>query len=119
VQKGTSGRGSRSTRPDRPARYERLYPFQRPPEPGNGDGDDAGHARVRADLWGLPGPVPRRARQIDHCAAPHPGSSTSLPATSPSTCRSSSGIAQILQVHSGVFSCAACHAWDASLAASR
>src|SRR5205823_1773057 len=51
----------------------------------------------RAELSRPTGRAPRRAKPMDHCAAPQPNSSISLPATSPSTCSSSSGMFQMPQ----------------------
>src|SRR5712692_8213313 len=59
--------------------------------------------------------APRLRRKIDHCAAPHPSSSTSLPATSPGMPRSASGRLHVPHPSSFVLSCGACFAWYSSL----
>ena len=58
--------------------------------------------------------APCAASRIDHCAAPQPSSSTSFPATSPSTCSSLSGSCQIPQRGSGRPMCSRCVSWYSS-----
>src|SRR5215211_3611942 len=69
----------------------------------------------RSELSSPTGRAPAFASRIDHCAAPHPSSSTSFRATSPRTCSSDSRICQTPQRGSPCPMNARCLRWYSSL----
>src|SRR5918999_3633611 len=73
----------------------------------------------RSELSSPTGRAPCFARRIDHCAAPQPNSSTSLPATSSKTFSSDSGICQTPQRGSGRLMKSRCRSWYSSLCRSQ
>src|ERR671924_1030649 len=76
-------------------------------------------SNCRAELSSPTGRAPRWASKIDHCAAPHPSSSTSLPDTSPRTCSSDSGACQMPQRGSGLLMKSRWRSWYSSLVRSQ